>query len=274
MLFLVFLPIVAWPHCFAPMLGQQSCTGQRRREPQGPCIPFKGTSMADFPNFLPRSCPHPPMVSQYHRVWQPSLNTWFLGGCSSSILYHMARDEMRQDGTAVHRMGWHGMRPKTHGSGAVVLFWKELFVFFRERKENGVSIDEEPSLKEREIKICVDYYEESEGSRWAMNLSRLEKSNKGWNQRELTSVMPIILVCCMHAACVRACVRVWGGCTCDVPGQGGCCYLYCSLLYALRQGLSLTLELDWSLSPPPSLALGCKCTWPHCAFYMDAEDPN
>lgn len=81
-----------------------------------------------------------------------------------------------------------------------------------------MSIDEEPSWKEREIKICVDYHEESEGSRWAMNLSRLEKSSKGWYQQELTSVVPIILVCvCMQHVC--GCVWV---CTCDVPGQGGC----------------------------------------------------
>lgn len=78
--------------------------------------------------------------------------------------------------------------------------------------------------------------------------------------------MPIILVC---VRMLRVCV-----CTCDVQGKEDVGNLYCSLLYALRQGLSLTLELDWSLSPPPSLALGCKYTWPHCAFYTDAEDPN
>lgn len=72
LLFLVFLPVVAWPHCFAPMLGQQSCTGWRRREPQGPCIPLKGTSGLTSPTSSPGSCPHPPMVSRPHGAWQPS----------------------------------------------------------------------------------------------------------------------------------------------------------------------------------------------------------
>lgn len=49
-----------------------------------------------------------------------------------------------------------------------------------------------------------------------MNLSRLEKSSIGWYQQELTSVVPIILVC-VYMLHVCGCV-----CTCDVPGQGGC----------------------------------------------------
>lgn len=118
LLFLVFLPVVAWPHCFAPMLGQQGCTGRRRREPQGPCIPLKGTSGLTSQDPVPTHLWFHDLMGLDNQA----LNTWFLGGCSRSILYHMARDEMRQDGTAVHGLGWHGMRPKTHGSGAVVLF--------------------------------------------------------------------------------------------------------------------------------------------------------
>lgn len=77
-------------------------------------------------------------------------------------------------------MAWDETKDSWKWSSGSLL--ERVICFFRERKENGVSVDEEPSWKEREIKICVDYYEESEGSRWAMNLSRLEKSNKGWNQ--------------------------------------------------------------------------------------------
>lgn len=46
----------------------------------------------------------------------------------------MTWDEIGQDSTAMHRMGWPGMRPKSHGSGAVVLFEKEINgLFFKER---------------------------------------------------------------------------------------------------------------------------------------------
>lgn len=73
--------------------------------------------------------------------------------------------------------------------------------------------------------------------------------------------MPIILVCVyMLHVCGGVCVHVM------FRGKEDVGNLYCSLLYVFRQGLSLTLELDWSLSLPPSLALRYKYMWPHLLF--------
>jgi hypothetical protein len=126
---------VTWHYCFIPVLRQhvtsklrsrkvltpclQSCTG--KKEAPVSYVPFKGTPMANFPNFSPRLQSLPVFPQSYS-----SVRAW---------LQHEVPQRKIQ------------------------------------RKENGVSRDEESSWKEGEIQVFVDFSEESGETRWTRNHS-------------------------------------------------------------------------------------------------------